>query len=93
MNLKVERALGTLLRGARANEKYLAFKDPRFAVAPANLSLTSSAFVNGGPMPKRYAGPGSATISHRHSAGAICPPQRASSRSSCKTPMRRCRGR
>ncbi len=58
MNPKVEHALGTLLRGVRADEKYLAFNDPRFAVAPASLSLTSSAFVNGGPIPKRYAGPG-----------------------------------
>ncbi len=58
MNPKVERALGTLLRGARADEKYLAFNDPRFAAAPATISLTSSAFVTGSPMPKRYAGPG-----------------------------------
>jgi Raf kinase inhibitor-like YbhB/YbcL family protein len=58
MNQKVERALGTLLRGMRADEKYLAFNDARFAIVPASLSLTSSVFTNGGPIPKRYAGAG-----------------------------------
>ena len=58
MNPKVERALGTLLRGVRADEKYLAFNDPRFAVVPASLSLTSSVFTKGAPIPQRYAGVG-----------------------------------
>jgi phosphatidylethanolamine-binding protein (PEBP) family uncharacterized protein len=58
MNPKLERALGTLLRGVSADEKYLAFNDPRFATAPISIPLTSSAFVEGGAMPKRYAGTG-----------------------------------
>ncbi len=58
MSPTVERTLGSLLRGVRADEKYLAFNDPRFAAAPVSISLTSSAFVEGGPIPKRYAGTG-----------------------------------
>lgn len=58
MNPKLEHTLGTWLRGVRADEKYLAFNDPRFAAAPVSIPLTSSAFVEGGPMPKRYAGEG-----------------------------------
>lgn len=58
MNPKLEQTLGTWLRGIRADEKHLAFNDPRFAAAPVTISLTSSAFVEGTPMPKRYAGVG-----------------------------------
>ena len=58
MNPKLEHRLGTWLRGIRASEKHLAFNDPRFAAAPVTISLTSSAFLDGGPMPKRYAGAG-----------------------------------
>ncbi|MEI9916289.1 MAG: hypothetical protein WDN29_11290 [Methylovirgula sp.] len=57
MNPKFERAIGKLLRGVRA-EKYLALNDPRFTMTPVSISLTSSAFVEGGAMPKRYAGQG-----------------------------------
>jgi Raf kinase inhibitor-like YbhB/YbcL family protein len=58
LNPKLERALGYVLRGVGANEKYLAFNDPRFAAAPVSIDLTSSVFVDGGAIPKRYAGPG-----------------------------------
>ena len=58
MNPKLEHTLGTWLRGIRAGEKHLAFADPRFSAAPMTIALTSSAFIDGGPMPKRYAGPG-----------------------------------
>ena len=58
MNPKLEHRLGTWLRGIRADERYLAFNDPRFVAAPVTISLTSSAFVDGGPMLKRYAGKG-----------------------------------
>ena len=58
MNPKFERAIGKLLRGVRANEKYLALHDHRFTATPVSISLTSSAFVEGGAMPKRYAGQG-----------------------------------
>lgn len=58
MNPKLERFLGGSLRGVRAHEKYLIFNDPRFAAAPASISLTSSAFIDGGAMPTRYAGKG-----------------------------------
>jgi hypothetical protein len=55
---KLERFLGHVLRGIRADEKYLAFNDPRFVTAPVTIELTSSAFVESGAMPKRYAGVG-----------------------------------
>jgi hypothetical protein len=58
MNPKFERAIGKLLRGVRANEKYLALNDHRFTATPVSISLTSSAFVEGDAMPKRYAGQG-----------------------------------
>ncbi len=58
MDPKFERFIGKLLRGVRANEKYLALNDHRFTATPVSISLTSSAFVEGGAMPKRYAGQG-----------------------------------
>jgi len=62
----IRRALGRLLRFARAGERRLAWNDPRVA-SPATLMVTSSAFADGAPMPRRSAGA-------RVGGGGLSPP-------------------
>jgi len=53
----VIRAIGMLLRAARSSETASPLARPDFQ-APATITVTSPAFVDGGAIPERYAGPG-----------------------------------
>jgi Raf kinase inhibitor-like YbhB/YbcL family protein len=55
--MSLESALGSLLRPVRAGESHLVWNDPRLA-APRLFLLSSPAFVDGGMMPKQFAGSG-----------------------------------
>lgn len=56
----IHRVMGWALRGVRAGEAKLCF---RRLGAPQLLSLTSSAFAQGGPIPPRYCGAGGDNVS------------------------------
>ncbi len=51
------RALGRRMRGLRANEKWLAANEKRFAFVPRGIVLRSPAFADGAPMPASAASP------------------------------------
>jgi phosphatidylethanolamine-binding protein (PEBP) family uncharacterized protein len=55
--MNLERTIGRWLQAVRAGDRYLALNDPRTA-APDAVVLTSAAFVDGAPMPRRSAGQG-----------------------------------
>jgi Raf kinase inhibitor-like YbhB/YbcL family protein len=52
------RLIGTLLKGVRAGDKYLAWNAPPVASAPEVITLTSDDFEAGGVMPIKFAGKG-----------------------------------
>lgn len=49
--------LGSLLRGVRASESRSIIHDPALHT-PNTFTLTSSAFIHGGRIPRRHAGTG-----------------------------------
>lgn len=50
--------IGQLLRSIRAGDRHLAWNEPGFRDVPASIVLSSSAFSEASPMPRRYAGSG-----------------------------------
>lgn len=50
--MSFERTIGRLLRSIQAGERHLAWNDPRLRAIPASISLRSSAFADGAPMPR-----------------------------------------
>jgi phosphatidylethanolamine-binding protein (PEBP) family uncharacterized protein len=58
LNSTLVRAIGRWLRRVRAGDHHLACNDPGIGAAPADILLTSPAFVDGAAIPDRHAGVG-----------------------------------
>ncbi len=58
MHPGVERTLGRWLRSVRADQRHLAWNDPRFADAPDTILLSSAVFDDREFMPQKHAGEG-----------------------------------